>query len=698
MKLRKVHVREYKSIWDSNEFEIDRVACLVGKNEAGKTALLEALYRLNPIVAGDGNFDVTDDYPRVAVENYQQDVESKRRKQAVVIEATFALEQAELDTIAGEYGTGALKVPEARLWKGYAQENGKCGLYFDLPINEPAIVAHLVENYGLPEPTKAKAAAQLTLAQLGKYLDDEAARHAQAVTAAEAAANKLEGEAEKAAALEKSKSLEESEQAKALRTRVAELRKHATLSKFIWDTHLHAHLPKFLYFNEYYQMRGHDNVEALKKRQADGKLEPPDHPLLGLIELARLDLNQLLAVQRTQDLKNKLQGASNHLSQQVLDYWSQNKHLEMHFDVRPALPADPEGMREGMNIWGDVYDSKHKVSTSLGTRSRGFVWFFSFLAWYSAEKKKDEALVLLLDEPGLSLHGRAQGDLLDYFEKEVVTNPKHQLIYTTHSPFMVDPQRFDRVRIVQDKGIDTDKKLPREEDGTKVFTDVLEAGPDSLFPLQGALGYEIYQTLFIGPNCLIVEGVSDLLDIQTISGVLSGLGRTALDPRWTITPVGGADKVPTFVALIGAQKSLRLATLVDFQTKDKQMLENLYKKKLLEMSHVRTFADFTKTAEADIEDMFDVDFYLRLVNEEYAKDLSSGKIKEKDLTTKHPRVLVRLEKYFEANPLKAGKFNHYRPARHFSEKVASLGKDLSADTLARFEEAFTTLNALLPAT
>lgn len=77
MKLKEVRVREFRSIWDSNPFKIDRVACLVGKNEAGKTAILQALYRLNPIVESDGNFDVTDDYPRAEVENYQHDIESK---------------------------------------------------------------------------------------------------------------------------------------------------------------------------------------------------------------------------------------------------------------------------------------------------------------------------------------------------------------------------------------------------------------------------------------------------------------------------------------------------------------------------------------------------------------------------------------------------------------------------------------------
>ena len=61
-------------------------------------------------------------------------------------------------------------------------------------------------------------------------------------------------------------------------------------------------------------------------------------------------------------------------------------------------------------------------------------------------------LILLLDEPGLSLHAKAQADLLRYFEEEL--KPNHQLIYTTHSPFMVDPTHFERVRIVQNLSIE----------------------------------------------------------------------------------------------------------------------------------------------------------------------------------------------------------------------------------------------------
>ena len=694
MKLRTVRVREFKSVWDSNPFEIDRVACLVGKNEAGKTAVLQALYRLNPIIGGDGNFDVTDDYPRSEVENYQQDVESGRRQHAVVVEATFQLEQHELKAIGDEYGDGVLAKPEVVVSKGYARDaSGQCQLFVSVSVAESVLVKNMVESFELPEGLAAEATTKGTLAQLSKYLTEAGQKQGEVVAKAQAAANQLQDEAEKAAALQKSKTLAESEQAKALRARLTELLKHKNLGLHIWQSILSPRFPKFLYFDEYYQMRGHDNVEALKKRRAENKLEPSDHPLLGLIELARLDIDKLMAANRTQDLKNKLQGASNHLSAQILKYWSQNKHLRMNFDVRPGLSGDPEGMRQGTNIWGEVFDSKHLVSTGLGTRSAGFVWFFSFLAWYSAVKKRDEPLVLLLDEPGLSLHGKAQEDLLRYFEAEVVTNPKHQLFYTTHSPFMVDAQHFERVRIVQDRGIDTDDQLPREEDGTKVFTDVLEAGPDSLFPLQGALGYEIYQTLFIGPNSLVVEGVSDLLYIQTVSGFLQAKGRVGLDSRWTITPVGGSDKVPTFVALIGSQKNLNVATLVDFQKGDQQTIENMYKKKLLKKSHVLTFADFTGKKEADIEDMFDESFYVQLVNNEFSESLAA-KVKLNDLTRRTPRILVRMEDYFAKNPLKAAaKFNHYRPARFFAEKVSMLA--IPDVTLNRFETAFKAVNALL---
>lgn len=657
MRLSKVHITSFQSIRDSGPFTINDITCLVGKNESGKSAVLKALYKLKPIIKEDGVYDVTDDYPRADVEDYQQDVESGACETATVVIANFELSQDEVKRIEDDLGEGVLKKATLTLSKGYDNR-----ISVALEINEKIALVKMVEKAQLPTQLSMELSNISTIKDLSAHIEN----------------------------LDEPENVDHIERLKAI---VQPILDNIDLVFYIYSNYLEESVPKFLYFDEYFTMRGHENIEALKSRAINNKLLSSDHPLLGLIKLARIDLDDLLNSNRTEWLINRLEGAGNHLSKKILKYWSQNKHLQMKFDVRPARSGDPTGMTTGTNIWTRVYDTKRMVTTPLGTRSRGFVWFFSFLAWFDQQQRKNEPFILLLDEPGLFLHGKAQGDLLKYIEEEL--KPNHQVIYTTHSPFMVDASKFERVRIVQDKSTDSDEHLPIEEDGTKVITDVLEATEDSLFPLQGALGYDISQTLFVGPNCLIVEGVSDLLYIQTISAVLSSQKREALSEKWTITPVGGSDKVPTFVALLGAQKGLKIATLIDFQTKDRQTIENLYKKKLLKKQNVLTFSDFTATPEADIEDMFGVDFYIRLVNEEYSSHLQS-QLSVIDLTSQKPRIIQRFEDYFSNNPMKDNvNFNHYRPARYFIENISKLEPDLPVETLDKFEKAFKVLNAIL---
>ena len=164
-----------------------------------------------------------------------------------------------------------------------------------------------------------------------------------------------------------------------------------------------------------------------------------------------------------------------------------------------------------------------------------------------------------------------------------------------------------------------------------------------------------------------------------------------LSTDWTITPVGGSDKVPTFVALIGAQTHLNIAVLIDYQKKDQQVIANLYKRKLLSKKHVVTYADFVPSGEADIEDMFNPDFYLQLVNGAYGSSVDVD-----DLSMADPRILRRIDQYLEKNPLpNDANFNHYRPARYFGDNIRSLADELSELELNRFQKAFDALNKLL---
>ncbi len=696
MKLVAISIFNYQSIRDTGRFEVGDITCLVGKNEAGKTAILKALYRLNPIIPEHGTFDITDDYPRSEVEDYQQSVENGEREHANVIEAEFALEDQELTGIYDEFGQKALKEPKLILKKGYDNE-----LYFILDPDQDAITTSIVMNINLPSKLSRKLSKAESISRLIKVVDDEIAELTEKHQNAVEAAQQIEDEKDKIRQLGEAEKTKVPSSLVQLQTDLAKFKKQ-NLRNYIWATYLSEHLPKFLYFDDYFQMEGHVNIDTLMERQTNNTLLNSDRPMLGLVDLARLDLQRLISPKNTQDLVNKLEGASNYLSSKVLKYWSQNDHLHMEFDIRQGTAGDPEGMQEGMNLWASVRDNIHMATTRLATRSRGFRWFFSFLAFFSQYKKKQQPLILLLDEPGLFLHGSAQGDLLRYLEVEL--KPDHQIIYTTHSPFMVDPSRFDRVRIVEDKSIESSTPLPKEEQGSKILTEVLHASDGSLFPLQHALGYEITQTLFVGPYCLIVEGVSDLLYLQIIISIMGESCKTTLDSRWTITPVGGIDKVPTFVALLGSQSDLKIAVLLDIARSTKDKVEDLYKSKLLKKNRVLTLSQFTDKRESDIEDMFETEFYLKLFNSEFERDLNSPILQSNLLQSRDIKILTKISKYLEKCPLKRPenyplkrgvKFNHFRPARYLVENCVGLKNEISQSTFERFESLFETLNGML---
>src|SRR6185312_1704791 len=110
--------------------------------------------------------------------------------------------------------------------------------------------------------------------------------------------------------------------------------------------------------------------------------------------------------------------------------------------------------------------------------------------------------------------------------------------------------------------------------------EVLSTDRDTLFPLQAALGYEITQSLFVGEHSLLVEGPSEVLYLPGFSRKLKEAGRTHLDPRWTLTPCGGIDKIPSFLSLF-AGGNLRISTLVDFAEGGKKRVRDLRSSDLL---------------------------------------------------------------------------------------------------------------------
>ena len=653
MKLKQFTVTDFRSIWNSEPVEVDdRITCFVGKNESGKTALLHALYRSNPVVQDDAGFDITYDYPKREVEDYRFAVESGERNPAVVVESQYVLDEADRRQVVDLFGTAALNEHDVLTHRVFYDNSAE----FVIDIDEHAAIKYLSSNEALSQDTRQELEGAMNWQEFSQKL----------------------------------KAVEQTEAASALAQRL-EGYEGGDLGVQVCENLLWPRCPRFMYFDEYYQMQGCANVDALIQRQESDSLKPSDHPLLGLIHLARLKLTELPAIENTADLKNRLEGASNHLTRQVVRHWSQNKHIQMRFDVRDAKPNDPEGMQQGVNIWGEVYDKVHMAHTPLDSRSRGFVWFFSFLAWYEDLKRRKEDVILLLDEPGLSLHGRAQGDLLRYFETQL---SDRQVLYTTHSPFMIDPKRLERVRIVQDRSVDSSGELPKEDDGTKVLTDVLGATEDSLFPLQGALGYDIQQSLLIGPNVLLVECPSDMLYLRAMSDQLEREGKVGLSRDWTIVPVGSIGKVPVFASLLGSQTGMKVAALLDVQSGNKQLVDRIYKEKLLSKQNVMTYAYFLEQAEADVEDLVDRSVYVHMVNEEFKGELASP-VETATLNDKVPRTIVAVQDKLNEDDRLSVPFSHYRPARYFAENAGALWPQISEGNRASIAKMFNKINKLL---
>jgi predicted ATPase len=145
-----------------------------------------------------------------------------------------------------------------------------------------------------------------------------------------------------------------------------------------------------------------------------------------------------------------IEAISNRLTDEIFEYWTTNDQLSVQFRCEPGRATDPAPYNSGLVFETRIHNARHRVTINFDERSTGFICFFSFLVWFSQLREEyGENVLVLLDEPGLNLHGKAQADLLRYINDRL--KPNYQAIYTTHSPFMIDPDALLSVRTVEDK-------------------------------------------------------------------------------------------------------------------------------------------------------------------------------------------------------------------------------------------------------
>lgn len=636
MKLTSVRIRMFRNILDSTEVKIEeKVTCLVGKNESGKSAFLNALWRLKP-ARSKPEFDIHVHYPAWLEKRHR--IEGVNQKESKPVEVWLEWEAADVKVMEEKFGPGVVVAgSKLHLWKNY--ENNYC---WESGCDEKQAVANFVGGHSVPA---ADAAAYAALADFG------------------ALKKKLAVDVEKSKDIADDFKLFTAAQSAVM----ALLGQEGNFSVAAWRV-IEPRLPEFFYFTDYsklpYSVKIHDVLN-------NDKLGDPEATARTLLMLGGTEKDYMLNPDYERR-KRELENVANALTEDVNHYWTQNPDLRVQPDITQRTVSNQQGQQSVLDEMKlRIWDNRHSLSLPFTEHSAGFQWFFSFLAAFSEYENRDPPVVILLDEPAVGLHAKAQADFLRFIEERLTK--RCQVIYTTHSPFMVQPGRLERVRLVEDRG---------KEEGAVLSSDVLTRDRDTLFPLQGALGYDLVQHLFVAENNVVVEGTSDYAYLKLISDYLASKGRTSLDPRWSIVPVGGADLIPTFVALLG--NHLKVTVLVDSRKEGNQRLERMAQDGYLEKQRIILVGEVLGRKTGDIEDMFEVDEYLGLYNKAFGKSLQAKDLKGNDPIVKRISRLEDVDRY-----------DHGRPADMLlREREVALSK-LSEDTLKRFEDLFGRINKTL---
>ena len=550
MKLFKARVQNYRSVIDTGEFEIeDLKTIMVGPNEAGKTVILKALQQLNKPAEVPG-FDVLRDYPR----SLYNDISTGKilAKNVTVVTGYFKLEQSEKDLLPAEFKDCIYKRYKNIDNQTYhTLENAPPSIYFkDIKSDLARLIAHLDKQYIAENPAEETKIPSILFKALTDTWKDYTALSGENST-------KLKALLEKHfTIIEEGNEKEETRYSKLLE-QVDFYEKHDETLSILAERK-----PVFILFNNYFKVKPSVHLQHLAQRTEQNLLDDEYYDygnlcllkLLGFTarELSDLGNTQSPGINDTQALKEykdkldsrsyQLNAASVRLTEEIRTVWMPN-------------PDRPEADKLKVTADGQylkvVVEDDIGVDIELDQRSEGFQWLVSFFVVFFAEAMdKHKNAILLLDEPGMSLHALKQRDFRDTISR---LSQKNQTIYTTHSPFLVGPDELDIVKVVE---------MKNRREGTKVHTTLSSSDPAGLLPLQEALGYDLAQSLFSQQRNLILEGLTDYWYLDVTAELLREAKIENLNDKIALVFANSAGKVVYYATILFAH-NLKVAALLD---------------------------------------------------------------------------------------------------------------------------------------
>ncbi|MCO5073040.1 MAG: ATP-binding protein [Rhizobiaceae bacterium] len=616
MRIKKVVVQNYRSILDSEQFEIDaEKTILVGPNEAGKTAILQAIQHLNP---PDGVKPLTAlrDYPRAHYNKIKLgEVDPSNVR---VVEAEF-----ELDDDDREYLPEGMKDADYVLWRNLDNSTGHrltgappkktlSGIEKDLH----RLAAHTDGRIEAGEESEAKPSDKLK-ALIADWSDHDT----------------IEGD--KASAL--LKWLEEvfplvDEDNEKEETRYDRLKSEIGIGDARNQAvkALRKRVPVFVLFSNYFRVRPLIHLKQLAVRIANGTLDDErfDYGNMCLLNLLGFSADELSEMGTAPD-PDANDPEALEVFREKLDerqYLLNSAEVSLTREIRSVWnPDESRGEAAKLRLRADGQYLKVTVEDDLGVeveldqRSEGFQWLVSFFVVFFAEAEGDHKnAVLLLDEPGMSLHALKQREFRKTISRLAANN---QTIYTTHSPFLVGPDELDQVRVVE---------MDNRETGTKVHTSITANDPAALLPLQEALGYDLAQSLFTQKQNLVLEGLTDYWYVEAVAGLLRDSGVANLNEKIALVPSNTAGKVVYFATILHAQ-GFKVAALLDSDSAGEQAAKQDTLVHTLGNKGILRTRDFLahQVKSAEVEDMLR-DTLINVVKSECGWDVEAKAAKQKD--------------------------------------------------------------------